>query len=400
MRFSAKTAAAVLALILLVSFFARRFPGMQKGTDFADFYAAARLVAAGHGPELYHPSLQDAYLTRYAGRVGTYYIHPPYETLLYLPFSLFSLSTAYALWCSWNAVLLIVLLRQLSSHLPGLWSWQILLALALLFVPLLLNFLQGQDSVILLFLLVSCFVVWRQKRDFLAGGLLALGLFKFHLVIPAAIALSFRSSRRFLGGLGSMLATLLAVSLGICGWRGLLEYPAFLGRLDTLPLAGIHPQAMANLRGLFATIVPQSPSNALILTGISSMLVLAVTIRRSWLTRSRDGAADMVLAQCVSAAILVGYHLSPHDLTILFLPMVVVAHHALSNTGISRRSRFSLLFVCTVLLLPPLYLLLLGHHVFSFVSCGLLIFFLLTDAEIRRLSSGPGDSALARNVQG
>jgi hypothetical protein len=106
MRALAKDVLVVLALCILVGYFARRFPQAQKGADFADFYIAARMAHDGRGAEIYDPVAQDEYLQKYAGRVGTYFIHPPFETLIYLPFALFPLYVAYALWCGASVVLL------------------------------------------------------------------------------------------------------------------------------------------------------------------------------------------------------------------------------------------------------------------------------------------------------
>lgn len=77
MRTLAKNLLVLSALAVVVIYFAHIFPRMQKGVDFADFYAAARIVRDGRGRELYDPAVQNQYLIRYSGRVGTYFIHPP-----------------------------------------------------------------------------------------------------------------------------------------------------------------------------------------------------------------------------------------------------------------------------------------------------------------------------------
>ena len=63
----------------LAAFAMTRSAASLQGTDFPDFYCAARMLAAGHGPQLYDADLQRQYQARYAGRVGTLYIHPPFE---------------------------------------------------------------------------------------------------------------------------------------------------------------------------------------------------------------------------------------------------------------------------------------------------------------------------------
>jgi hypothetical protein len=81
----------LLTLAGIVYHFVRGFEGREKGTDFPDFYAAARMVREGYGHQLYDVLAQDQFQIRYAGRTGTYYIHPPFETLLFLPISVRSL---------------------------------------------------------------------------------------------------------------------------------------------------------------------------------------------------------------------------------------------------------------------------------------------------------------------
>jgi len=74
----------LLMLAGIVYYFAHNFAERAQGTDFADRYAAARMVREGYGHQLYDFHLQEQFQIRYAGRVGEYYIHPPFETLLFL----------------------------------------------------------------------------------------------------------------------------------------------------------------------------------------------------------------------------------------------------------------------------------------------------------------------------
>src|SRR5260370_38839029 len=61
-----------------------RFSASLQGTDFPDFYCAARMLAEGHGHQLYDAELQRKYQSRYAERVRTLYIPPPFEPLTHL----------------------------------------------------------------------------------------------------------------------------------------------------------------------------------------------------------------------------------------------------------------------------------------------------------------------------
>ena len=94
----------------------------------------------------------------------------------------------------------------------------------------------------------------------------------------------------------------------------------------------------------------------------------------------------MALANAVIAADLVSYHLSPHNLTILLLPMALILNHTMIRTDVPRKLRLGLLGTLGILFLPPVYLWLLNEHRYTFLGIPVLILFGLTCAEIQRLS--------------
>jgi alpha-1,2-mannosyltransferase len=386
----AKNLLVVFALSLLVGYFAQRFPQTQKGRDFADFYIAARMVHDGRGAEIYDPLAQDEYLKKYAGRVGTYFIHPPFETLIYLPFALFPLYSAYALWCCANATLLGATAALVSKYVLPRWNWRILLSCSLVFVPLLLNFMQGQDSLILLFLPTLALVAAEQKSDLAAGCILACGLFKFHLVLPVALLTVARASRKMAGGFIAVAGGLMVLSAGISGWNWPVPYAGFLRQVSGLPLAGMNSSQMANLRGLVSVVVPGSPRTALWLTVLGSLLVLYFALPPRRNTANAKSCGRLIFANAILAAILIGYHLSPHDLTLLLLPMALILHHLLSSPGIPDGSRIWLFSSLGVLALPPAHLWFLHLHLYAITGALILLLFAATRAEISRLAAREG----------
>jgi hypothetical protein len=250
---------------------------------------------------------------------------------------------------------------------------------------LLLNFMQGQDSLLLLFLLTLALVAAEQKRDLAAGCILACGLFKFHLVLPAALVVTAGASRRMLGGFIAVAGGLVVLSASISGWNWPVTYTRFLRQLSGLPLAGIHSGQMANLRGLVGVMVPDSPETAMCLTVLSSILVLYLALPPRKNAGKSNGCGRLIFANAILAAILIGYHLSPHDLTLLLLPMALILHHLLA-TSVPRRSRLWLFSSLGVLAAPPLYLWLLHLHLYAIAGVPLLALFGTTRAEISRLT--------------
>jgi hypothetical protein len=387
MRTLAKNLIVLSALALVVIYFAHIFPRMQKGMDFPDFYAAARMVRDGRGRDLYFPLVQNQYLIRYSGRIGTYFIHPPFETLVYLPFALLPLRGAYAAWSVFKALQLVAVATVIEKCLLRRISWRFLVIAFLLFVPVLLDFLHGQDSLLLLLLLTSAFVLLERKRWVAAGGLMGCGLFKFHLVFPAVIPSLLVKPKRLLWGLASVTIALVLASIWISGWAVITVYPRFLLQLNSLPLAGIHDAQKANLRGLFGLLLPGYERAAFYLTMVSSAFVMYLAVRSSFLARRDIHSTRLSFANAVFAAVLVGYHLGPHDLTILLLPMVLLLDYLLTTEGIPTTTRFVSIATLAVLFLPPLHLLLLRLRAYTYVCIPILVLSGMTYAEINRRNS-------------
>jgi hypothetical protein len=381
----AKNLLLFLALATLPIFIARHPREVQKGTDFPEFYAAAKIVGAGHGHELYLSRTQDEFQVRYFGGVGTYFNHPPFELLLYLPLTFWPPPYAHWLWCVFNIGLLFAVARLLGRYVLKGFAWRVVLLSFFMFVPLLLDFLHGQDSVILLLMLVSAFVALRKKHEFAGGCLLACGLFRPHLVLPVLIALLPGTGRKLLAGFASVAILLSLLSTAICGWDVFTAYPRFVWQTQSLPLAGIHPEQMANLRGLMLRLFPGGVPIEIGLTLIGSLLVLSLAIR-GWTTAERcaNGSADLAFANAVIAATLVGYHLSPHDLTILLLPLTLIFNYVLTTTGIPTWMRATLITTLGAVFLPPVDLLLVREHLYAFASLPILMLFCLTHVELRR----------------
>lgn len=376
----------LLTLTGIVYYFAHDIAQREKGTDFPDFYAAARMVREGYGHQLYDFQTQQQFQSRYAGRTGDYYLHPPFETLLFLPICLWSLPTAYLLWCLLNTVVLACTARVFQQHVFKRWDWRVFLPLFFLFPPVLLSFLQGHDSLLLLLAMTLAFVALRRERNFTAGCWLGCGLFKFHIVLALVVLVASLRRKGMLQGFVLVFVILLLISAGVSGWGFLTAYPRFLMNLHHLPLAGIHPEAMANIRGLVTVAgIVQNADARFALVGISSVLVVwyAWTSFKNHKLEFGD-VTNLAFGNFVLAAILVSYHLSPPDLCIALLPIGLFSQYVSEHTGIPRWVRLSLLGSQCVLFLPPLHVISLASHVYLYLIIPILIMFLLTSAKIFR----------------
>jgi hypothetical protein len=376
----------------LAAFAGSRLADSLLGADFPDFYCAARMLAEGHGHQLYDAEVQRQYQARYAGRVGTLYIHPPFEAVLYLSVAWLPLRPAYLLWSFLNLAVLAAGVRRLANEGLLPWDWRIALATSLTFVPLLLCLVQGQDSLLLLLLVVLAFATLQRGRSFSAGCWLGLGLFKFQLVLPLLLVLVLtqrRSARSALAKGFSLVALALGgLSAAISGWSVFTVYPKFLAHLRTQSFAGITPQAMANFRGLTSFLFHRDQSLwAVAAVSILSAAALIKTLT-GWkhvrlapylsldLSPVEPVEFDVAFANTVLFALLVSYHLNPHDLSLLLLPMVLLLRDTAQTTpSLTNSRRWWMIALSAVLFLPPLHLLALQAHVYALVSIPLIALF-------------------------
>jgi hypothetical protein len=398
-----KTLILVVFVFALAGFAGARLSDSLLGTDFPDFYCAARMLAEGHGHQLYNAEVQRQYQARYAGRVGTLYIHPPFEAALYLAVAWLPLRRAYLMWSFLSVAFLTAAVRRLAKEALPPWDWRIGLAASLVFVPLLLCLVQGQDSLLLLLLVVFAFTALRRGHAFSAGCWLALGLFKFQLTLPLVLVLALTQSRSarsaLVRGFGLVALALAGLSVAISGWTVFTVYPRFLEDLPTQQFAGITPHAMANFRGLAYLLFHRDQSPwAIAAVSIFSAAALIRTLicwkhaRFASHPEPPGGTQhefDLAFANTLLFALLVSYHLNPHDLSLLLLPISLLLHRTLVRMPHPLQpASWATLGLIGILFLAPLHLWALTAGIYALVSLPLLALF-LTGASITRNSRTP-----------
>jgi hypothetical protein len=382
-----KTAVFFAFLFLLAAFAGERFSSSAQSTDFANLFCAARMVLDGHGRQLYHAEFQRQYQAHLIGGFGTLYAHPPFEALLLIFAAWLPLKNAYLFWFLMNLVFLIIAIRRLARDSLLIWDWKICFAASLIFVPLLLCFQQGQDSLLFLLLMIYGFTALRSDRPFSAGCWLGLGLCKFQIVLPLVLVLLFtqgRKNRRALLIAFSLVGlTLAGASIAVCGWSVFLDYPRFLVALQT---SEVTPRAMADFRGLVSFF--HEPDHSA--WNIAAVLVLSLTalLRTLMLWKSAPNILppcaevirahfDFSFANTLLFALLASYYLNPHDLTFLLLPVVLILNFVVANkTAFSDSSRWLLLLLLGILFFPPVPLWALIVHAFCLFSLPTIILFL------------------------
>src|SRR5260370_24338733 len=141
------------------------------------------------------------------------YEHPPFEALLLAPLGALPYKPACLIWGLINVAIWLMLTYLLRPYAPAPRDDLGYLALWLLFAPLGVALFEGQSSLLLVLLYVIAFIQLRSCRDFRAGAILGLALFKFQFVVPLAVIFLLQRQWRFMKVVFTIGTALGALSL-------------------------------------------------------------------------------------------------------------------------------------------------------------------------------------------
>ena len=274
----------------------RQYAFAEPG-GFPAFYTSGKLARydlAG----LYSRHLQDVF---HPGNLGTgYFFHLPYELILLVPLSYLPQVAAYLAWAVLNLASLFGVAVMLRSRFPG---FHLLMPFA--FAPTLSLLLNGQDIGILALVVAFAFDRFAEGEEIQAGSILALGLFKFPLVIPLVVILAVRHWRVLAGFLMVAVPLVLGSALMV-GRRGVEDYLALTRGTD----AKEAPAILVNLRGVIGMFFGQHTAVVIGLSIVVLAVAALVRADRVWM-----------FSIAIIATMLVSWHAHQYDLVLLLIPM-------------------------------------------------------------------------------
>jgi hypothetical protein len=291
--------------------------GKPLGADFIIFYSASMLALKGKAVLAYAPSaLMAAQRTVAAPTNGRFlWCYPPTFQLLILPLAATSYRAAFALWMVVTGAMYLAMTRLIARG--GL-----ALILALAFPGVFMNLSQGQNGFLTAALLGGGLLLL-DRRPWLAGALLGLLVCKPHfgLVFPVLLLASGRWRSLLAAAVSAVLFVALATAVfGIEAWR------AFFAALPAVShnfAAGLLP--LAKIPTLFATLrLLGVPATAALLVGVLAAAPFVVATVIAW---RRPGPLALKAGLAVLTTLLLSPYLFDYDLTLLALPIGVLAAH-------------------------------------------------------------------------
>ena len=315
----------------------------------------------------------------------TFYNHPPFESLLFVPLTVFSYRTAFRIWTLVSLILLVVAAWLVESRMKvslAISQWTgihadfgLVLVLFLTFAPATTSLLIGQDSMLMLVVYALVFVLLRRGAQFAAGCVLALGLFKFQLILPFAFILLLRRKWPALAGFALVGGSLILVSVAISGFQVLDGYPRLL-LFDSnyQQVAGFQPEFMPNIRGIVYLLL-----NRWVGSSVLNMVVLALSLVTVWFAAGkwRDEQFGPSFSIAVTATLLASYHLYNYDVTLLLLPVTIAFSELTEQKRLLARSSL-MSAVLIILFIHPLHTVLIKHSVYAVMFAPIFLLFLTT----------------------
>jgi len=385
---------------------------LEGYTDFSQFYAGAKIVRDGSGHDLYtyemQESIQKQLYSTAENRTGpVLYYHPAFEILAFIPLTYSSYARAYLGWVIMNLILLLavpLLVFPFLANLRPVFGVNVFVSF-FAFFPIFNAVYHGQDSLLLLLLFASAFVSLKRGRLFLAGALLGLGLFRFHIVVPFMLLFVVRKQWKVIRGFTVTAILVTAASLFITGWQGAIKYVYLLLEINQNLTDKAHqvrfalyPRAMANLRGLLYTLFAGHLSDTIIAMISLSFSLLVLLWFYAYLRKRISMVADIDLEFSLGIVVmlLVGFHVHLYDWSLLMLPILLLSNHFAELSPPRGLELWTLSFTILLLLMTPVYMALIGLEFTSLLFIPLLVFARLIEAASGDLKYLPPAQHLSR----
>lgn len=388
-----RLAAVSLILALGLGYAIWSFPSNREDTrklaDFSEFYAAGQMVREGAGARLYDLRTQAEFQLRVAP-VHAFYLRPPFEALLFVPFTFLSYKAAYAAWVITSFTILAGACRLIVKNtnvLEAMLQYTrgipvdsgLLLVIFLFFEPTMDCFLIGQDSMLMLLVYTLVFCSLKRGREIDAGAVLACGLFKFHLVLPFVAIFALRRRTLFLLGFAVVALILAAISLLVSSPSALISYPHMFFESGARQLMGFQPEYAANIRGLVYLVGSKKMPTAL-----TGSIVGALSVFLLWTTATTwtDQEFELSFSAAVLATLLTGFHSFVYDLSLLLLPVAIAIGELAKRPNLLRNTPLNAALI--VLFVPSVHHFLIVYHVYALMALALVVLFaVMTKSALR-----------------
>ena len=306
------------------------------------------------------------------------YVRPPFEAIFFLPFTFLPYYVSCWAWMGLKVLTILslpFLLLRFEEETSARGSPQSQWLISLAYFPVAFDLLQGQDSILLLLLLVLVIRQLLAGRDLRAGSILGLATFKFHLILPLAAALVLGKRVKVLPGFLAVGGGLFALSVSMVHWAGVMAYPEYLRVLDrNAGLGMVNIQSgMPNLRGISTFIFGERPQSLAGQAFLAILLVCGIVVAGRLLRGADKRSEFAAVSFGITIVLVTSYYTNAYDLTLLLPTLLVLGPKFVTGQSAGGWPRAVFLFAAGTLLFAPLsWLLAIGFGHFRYIGFALL----------------------------
>lgn len=349
--FAAPLIAAIIVVQVSPNYLPQPADGVRIGPvggDFVQEWIGGTIVARGQSDKLYDQQFairleHDAELLGYRWTAREYYpmVYPPFYYGLVSPLASWDIYQSATTWCLINALAFSIGLSWLAFlYRARFGNGVAFVAIAVLFHPLLLSLNMGQKSGWLLLILVATFALARQGRVFWSGVAFGCLVFKPQLALVIGPAMLFTGHYKF--ALGAMIPVGLATMGSLAmGWDACLGFLQVIGGFGSYSEhSGYSLVDAHNIWGAAKCALEGSPLGIDVVVAIC--LAIAILLALAHSLRGRIGFTDdrfpLQFAAMILATILLCPHYFTYDLSVLLVPMILVAGYFTERQASSRNA--------------------------------------------------------------
>jgi hypothetical protein len=313
----------LFSLVLLVINFINLKPLLgfllNGGGDFSGHYVSGKILLTGNAHNFYNFEVQKSLSPLLDKKLCMPNIHTPYEGIFFIPFVMMGYQLGYLTFGIINilfliiSILLILELTKLFGIRDSLFTASLLTVTFLTSFQMSSVLINGQDSIVFLFILTIALVLLYKKKLFKGGIFLGLLVFKPHLAIPFIIAYGTRFGKEVFKGAFISAFICASISFLLIGVDGFQKGLNLFKLIQENPLAyGVNTSSMGNLTGLFHRHFNVNFGLALFLISIIIVIILNTRFKGSLAIDSLN----------IILILLFSLHSHGHDYVLLFLPIV------------------------------------------------------------------------------
>jgi hypothetical protein len=304
------------------------YPAVSRPSDFSIFYTAGRIAASGHISQVFNIRSQLAVQEKLLGYTFPIsqvlpFNHPPLLVPILQLISTQDYMASYWCWVLIMVCFLIATMLVINQLLRAVqWdkgSRSLFILCCVLFYPIFVGLLKGQDTAFLLLGVIIWFYGVVTKKDALAGLGLALTVIRPQIALVLAVPFLFNRRRVwwwFLGGAG----ILGLYSLALVRFEGVLDFINLLKISAVGQGFGMDQNAMFNFTGMALRLLPQGNINIVHIAAWGLFLAVAIGLSIWWKVSPEITYHHLVLA--VALSVFAAPHLHYHDLILLLVPVI------------------------------------------------------------------------------